>query len=512
MITINQTNREPKPFGFRFVAPLALGAALNPINSTMLAVAIVPIADSLHVGVAQAGWLIAGLYLAAAVAQPMMGRLVDLFGPRSVYLASLVFVAVAGVIGWRATSLASLVIARVVLGIGTSGAYPSAMRLFRLEGDRLGVAPPRFAMGVLSLAGVATAAVGPVIGGILTSSFGWRSIFTVNVPLALLIAVLIVVWIPKDQGRKGSFARLAEHVDLAGIGLFTISLLSLMIFLMELAIRPLWLALLSAAIFTLILAVYSARHKQPFIDVRMVVHNLPLTVTFLRAGAVAMIVYAVFYGFAQWVQGAVGVSSVKAGLITFPLSAIAAISSVTCVGTKGLRAPFIVSAGAALAGCIFLLQIDSATSIWLIAAAVMFFGIPQGTFSTATQAAVYIQAPAEEIGTAAGLQRTAQYIGSIIATSLLALVYGQRATDHSLHVLAIVLGVISAGLLVVTVFDPTVPTVESSHQSTSFGNNRCNPRRFVRPTHDVTRTGFTLSTSRCHAAPQTLARHTGEQW
>jgi MFS family permease len=253
----------------------------------------------------------AGLYLAAAVAQPMMGRLVDLFGPRSVYLASLVFVAVAGVIGWRATSLASLVIARVVLGIGTSGAYPSAMRLFRLEGDRLGVAPPRFAMGVLSLAGLATAAVGPVIGGILTSRFGWRSIFTVNVPLALLIAVLIVVWIPKDQGRKGSFARLAEYVDLAGIGLFTISLLSLMIFLMELTIRPLWPALLSAAIFTLILAVYSARRKQPFIDVRMVLHNLPLTVTFLRAGAVAMIVYAVFYGFAQWVQGAVGVSSAK---------------------------------------------------------------------------------------------------------------------------------------------------------------------------------------------------------
>jgi MFS family permease len=507
-----QTNREPKPFGFRFVAPLALGAALNPINSTMLAVAVVPIADSLHVGVAQAGWLIAGLYLAAAVAQPMMGRLVDLFGPRSVYLASLVFVAVAGLIGWRATSLASLVIARVVLGIGTSGAYPSAMRLFRLEGDRLGVAPPRFAMGVLSLAGVATAAVGPVIGGILTSTFGWRSIFTVNVPLALLIAVLIVLWIPKDQGRKGSFARLAEHVDLAGIGLFTISLLSLMIFLMELTIRPLWPALLSAALFTLILAVYSARRKQPFIDVRMVVHNLPLTVTFLRAGTVAMIVYAVFYGFAQWVQGAVDVSSAKAGLITFPLSAIAAISSVTGV-RKGIRAPFVVSAGAALAGCIFLLLIDSATSIWLIAAAVMLFGIPQGTFSTATQAAVYLQSPAEEIGTAAGLQRTAQCIGSIIATSLLALVYGQRATDHGLHVLAIVLGVISAVLLVATVFDPTVPTVESSHESTSFRNNRCNPRRFVRPTHDVTgEPGSRSQRHAGHAARQTLDRQTGEQW
>ena len=108
----------------------------------------------------------------------------------------------------------------------------------------------------------------------------------------------------------------------------------------------------------------------------------------------------------------------------------------------------------------------------------MLFGIPQGTFSTATQAAVYLQAPAEEIGTAAGLQRTAQYIGSIIAASLLALVYGQRATDHGLHVLALVLGVISAVLFVATVFDPTVPTVESSHESTSFGSNSVQPAAF----------------------------------
>ncbi len=86
-------------FGFTFVTPLALGSALNPINSTMIATALVPIATSLHVSAAQVGWLIAGLYLASAIAQPTMGRLADLFGPRRVFLCSLVLVALAGTIG-----------------------------------------------------------------------------------------------------------------------------------------------------------------------------------------------------------------------------------------------------------------------------------------------------------------------------------------------------------------------------------------------------------------------------
>jgi len=63
-----------KPFGPRFVLPIALGNTLNPVNSTMIAVALVPIARDFDATVAQTGWLIAGLYLASAVAQPTMGR------------------------------------------------------------------------------------------------------------------------------------------------------------------------------------------------------------------------------------------------------------------------------------------------------------------------------------------------------------------------------------------------------------------------------------------------------
>lgn len=78
---------------------------------------------------------------------------------------SLAFVAAAGVFGQVASSLIGLVLVRVLLGVGTSGAYPAAMRIFRTQADRIGAKPPRGTMGVLSLAGVRTTAVGPLLGG-----------------------------------------------------------------------------------------------------------------------------------------------------------------------------------------------------------------------------------------------------------------------------------------------------------------------------------------------------------
>ena len=448
--------RRPADFGFRFVAPLALGSTLNPVNSTMISTALVPIAVDFHASVAQTGWLIAGLYLASAIAQPTMGRLADLYGPRRIYLFSLVLVAIAGLLGDFVPSLGGLVFVRVLLGIGTSGAYPSAMRIFRVQADRLGCAPPRTAMGVLSMSALSMSAIGPFLGGVLTSGFGWHSIFTVNIPLALGTIALVLLWVPKDQGPAESMSRLVEEVDLIGIALFAGFLLSLMVFLLNLD-RPIWLALAVAVLLCASLVAHSRRLLKPFIDVRMLARNRPLAVTYFRAGLVLMMVYCVLYGFAQWLESAAGFSEEKAGLVTLPMSIVAAASSLVGTRTKTIRTPFLISIGATLIGCIGLIFVTSATPVWLIAIAVIFFALPQGMFSTATQAAIYMQSPAEEIGTAAGLQRTAQYVGAIAATSLLAIMYGRHATDDGLHKLAIVMGVISAALFVGTLFDRTIP-------------------------------------------------------
>jgi len=455
------SRRNGSPFGFTFIAPLVLGSVLNPINSTMLATALVPIAESLGSDIAATGWLIAALYLTTAVAQPTLGRMVDLLGARRVFLASLGLVAAAGLCGQFASTLAGLVAVRILLGVGTSGAYPAAMRILRERGEATGSKPPRFVFGVMTLSAFSTTAVGPVIGGLLVSAFGWQSIFTINVPLALIAALSILIWTPHDRAPAHTFARLMKDIDLSGIALFAAFLLSLMAFLMNLKNGPLWLALAGSVVFGAALVWHSLRRPQPFLDVRMLARNWPLTMTYLRAAAISIIVFSVYYGFAQWLQSAVGYSSAGAGLVTLPMSVVAAAASLTGARTKGLRGPFLVSVGAALAGNLGLLFVDGASPLWMIVTAITLFGVTLGTFSIATQAAVYIQAPAEEIGTAAGLQRTAQYIGAIAAASLLASIYGERASDHGLHSLAAVAGALSAILFIVTLFDRTLARVVS---------------------------------------------------
>ncbi|QWT19120.1 MFS transporter [Bacillus sp. NP157] len=451
-----------KPFGFRFIVPLALGSCLNPINSTMIATALVPLATAFHASVAQTGWLIAALYLCCAVAQPTLGRVADLVGARRVYIVSLVLVMIAGFAGRVAPSLGWLVGVRVLLGIGTSGAYPSAMRLFRERADATGSPPPRTAMGVLSLMGVATAAVGPVLGGVLTGAFGWHAIFTVNIPLALLTLVLVLAWVPADPPRRERRS-LWRELDLPGIVLFSGALLALMVFLLDVD-HPRWLALPIAAVLGGVLAWHSLRRSNPFIDLRMLANHVPLSVTYLRAALAFTFVYCIFYGFAQWVESAGGYSAAQAGLATVPLSVLAGASSILGARTRGLRGPFLLGFGCAIVGCVAVAFIDASSPLWVMAAAVALFGVPQGLVSVTTQAAVFVQAPAEQMGAASGLQRTATYIGAIAATAVIGVSYGHRPTDHGLHMLAYVMAGLAVLLFVATLFDRTLPRAENLSQ------------------------------------------------
>jgi MFS family permease len=449
---------EPKHegFGFTFVAPLALGSCLNPINSTMIATALVPISRSLHVSAAEAGWLIAALYAASAIAQPTMGRLADLFGPRRVLLYALWLVALSGIVGWFSTTLNMLIIARIILGVGTSGAYPAAMRMFRDQADRLHMPPPRKAMSVLSLAAISTMTTGPLLGGLLTGAFGWHSIFTVNLPLSLLTAILVIAWAPKDRPQTLTREAVIKGIDMPGLALFASTLFALMSFLMRLAHPIWWLLVLTIALGAALFA-YSKRRTTPFFDVRMLARNTPLVITYLRACILATIIYCMLYGFSQWLETGAGLSSTVAGVIMLPMSVAAGISSIYGGRTKGIRIPFIASTGVMVFGCVALGVVTFGSPIWLIAAAAMLFGGAQGMFSVSTQAAVYIQAPANEIGSASGLQRTAFYLGAIIAASVLALLYGKNATNGAFLTLTLIMAALSAALFICTIFDRTLP-------------------------------------------------------
>jgi MFS family permease len=166
--------RGPSPeragFGPRFVVACSFGSVLNPVNSSIIAVALASIGRAFGAGPASTTWLVSALYLATAIGQPTAGRLADLLGPRRVYLAGTVLVAAGGVLGCLAGSLAVLVVSRVVIGSGTSAAYPAAMALVRRQSRRLRQDPPGRVLGALAITGQASMAVGPVLGGVLIAA------------------------------------------------------------------------------------------------------------------------------------------------------------------------------------------------------------------------------------------------------------------------------------------------------------------------------------------------------
>ena len=242
---LGRPDERAQPFSWRFTAPMFLGSALNPINSSLIATALVPIARGVRVSVGQTVVLVSVLYLASAIAQPTFGKLAEEFGARRVFLTGITLVLAGGLVGGFAHSLTILVIARVLIGIGTSGGYPSAMLMIRRRAESVGMGtPPGGVLGGLQIAGTAAVALGLPLGGVLVNAFGWRSVFFANVPVTVVALVLGAAWLPRDPALADSLKvrEIARRIDLTGIVAFGGAIAALLVFLDGLP-HPDWLAL-----------------------------------------------------------------------------------------------------------------------------------------------------------------------------------------------------------------------------------------------------------------------------
>ena len=442
-------------FGWRFVTPMFMGSALNPVNSSLIATALVPIAAAMGVSVGRTAVLVSALYLASSIAQPTAGKLAEEFGPRVVFLVGILLVLGGGLVGGFGTNLTMLVIARVLIGVGTSAGYPSAMLLIRRRSAAAGLdAPPGSVLGGLVIAGMVTPAVGLPIGGALVGAWGWRAAFFVNVPLALVTLVMAALWIPRDpRPEEARSARaVARRIDLAGIAGFGGGMAALVIFLMSLP-HPDWVALAVATAAFAGLAWWELRASRPFFDIRLLGRNLALTRSYLRWAVMCLCVYTVLYGVTQWLQAGRGLSALAAGLVLLPMSAAGGIIAQPVAQRNLLRTPLLIAAVACLAGSAGVLLLTSSTPLAVIVLVTLLFGVTLGTGASANQTALYAQVDAAQIGTAAGLFRTFGYIGSIASSAIISIVFHAGVSDHGLHVIAVIMTAVSVVALVLTVAD-----------------------------------------------------------
>lgn len=406
-----------------------------------------PIGDAFHATAAETAWLIAALYLATSVGQPLMGRLADIYGAVPVFYAGLILTSIAGIGGSFAGSLDVLIGWRVVLGLGTSAAYPAAMILLRRfaadDGGRLHGA----ALSAVTIAGQVSIVIGPTLGGLLVLAGGWRATIIAVVPVALCAGVLGAFWLPRETMLRDRRASIRD-VDFPGIATFAAGLTLMLVALLHPQSASIFVIIASIVSFAIWIAI-ERRSTTPFIDVRMFARTLRLVALYGRYVIIYTIFYAIFYGLPQWLEQSHRSSPAQAGLFMLPTS-IVAIACATIAPRLRPKRSLLVGCAGALIGALFLRQLHAQSSAYAILGVNAIFGIPNGMNPVSEQATLAMHADVRHMGVASGLLRTAGYIGAMLASALIALTFTAGATDGSLEHLAAIVVVLAALLVAIS--------------------------------------------------------------
>jgi MFS family permease len=415
------------------LAAVACGILLNPLNSSMIAVALAPLRGAFDAGFHAAAWLIAAFYLASAVGQPVMGRLADLFGHRRLFVAGLLVVALASGLAALSTSLGQLVACRSLQALGSSALFPAGMGIVRRTIHRR---QPQ-ALGVIAVFASTSAAIGPTLGGFLVAWQDWHAIFLVNLPMVALGLGLALAVLPPDPPREPSGGLRA--LDLPGVGLFALALGTGLAFLQSLSAGVAWWALPAALAAAGLFRARELRARPPFVDLRALRRNGPLLGVYLRFALVNVVFYSVFFGIPSFLEEARGDSPERAGVIMLAIAGIGIVVTPPAARVADRRGPrpiLLAGALAMCAGTAALLAIGASTGVGWLVLVLAVLGAGAGLNNLALQVGLQRAAGQHEIAAASGLFMTARFTGTMLSASLLAIAFGQRVGTAQLHVLA----------------------------------------------------------------------------
>ncbi|MCW2885488.1 MAG: hypothetical protein JWL58_2350 [Streptosporangiaceae bacterium] len=297
---------------------LSLGFFMTLLDLTIVNIAIPSMIDKLNASLDQVLWVMNAYILILAVLLITCGRLGDLRGPRTLFIAGVAVFTIASLLCGISQNPAELIGARVIQGLGAALLLPQTMTLIisTFPADRRGAA-----MGIWgAVAGVATIA-GPTIGGLLVTALDWRWIFFVNLPVGVLVLFMAVAIIPDIRpGRR-------HKLDLGGVTIATASLFCLVFGLTE-GQRYEWnvgiWSLIGAGVVLLVVFVLHQRSRQdnePLVPFALF-RDRNFTVMNFVAAAVSVGMIGIFLPMTIYLQSVLGYSALKAGLVMAPASLV----------------------------------------------------------------------------------------------------------------------------------------------------------------------------------------------
>ncbi len=391
------TSRHTPPSTLAAVGTVAVATVLNPLNTSMIAVALSELGRVFGVSTSTSTWLVSAFALASAVGHPLAGCLADALGPRRVLVAGLVIAGASGLAASYAVTFPVLVALRALLALGTSTAFPAGLGVLRgLEApDGSNRRVPAGWLGAVAMSGNLSAALGPVLGGALIATAGWRAIFLVNVPIAIVGIGLALRHVPADPdpGRRAP-AVSVRRGNLATRG--------------------------------------------------------PLLSVYARFAMACVVFFSFFFALPLWLEHVGQLSAASTGLMMLPLAGGAALAmpfAIWTVSRAGARRALVLGASALCLGAALVMTVGVQTWMVALLAAGLSLGVSNAFNNLGLQAELSQLAMREAIGTAAGLFQTARFIGAALAGGLIAVIFSNGPTTDSLYRLSVLNGVLSLALL-----------------------------------------------------------------
>ncbi|MCL3818049.1 MFS transporter [Aeromicrobium wangtongii] len=402
------------------LAAMILGSGMAFLDGSIVGLALPAMNTDLDAGAAGVQWIVNAYTLTLAALILVGGSLGDRLGRRKVFATGVAGFAAASILCALAPTIEVLIAARGLQGVGAALLTPGSLAIISASFAPEDRGP---AIGTWSgLAGVTTA-IGPLVGGWLVDTTGWRGIFWINVPLAALVVWIAVRHVPETVGEQ-------EPIDYGGAALTAVGLATLTYGLVAQS-WP-WIAggIVLLAVFVL--------HQ------RMAPHALvPLTLFADRVFTAANICTFAIYGalaassflLVQQLQYVSGFSPLVAGLASVPMTIIMLLFSSRAgrLGSRiGPRWPMTIGPLIAAVGLLLMLRIGDDASFWSdVLPASIVFGAGITVLVAPLTTAVLAAAPMEQTGIASGINNAVARTASLLAVAAIPPIAGIAGRDFA---------------------------------------------------------------------------------
>ncbi|MEZ5190878.1 MAG: MFS transporter [Schumannella sp.] len=431
---MSTTTEHPDPKRWIGLVFISIAVALIIVDSTIVNVAIPSVVDELGITSTQVQWVQESYTLVFAALLLVFGTLADRFGRRRILLIGVAVFAMSSVLAALAPDGDLLIAARVVQGVGGAMILPSTLSLINatFQGRERGIA---FAVWGSTIGGMA--AVGPLLGGWLTTYFSWRWAFGINLPLGVIIVVGALLFVRASRVAE------PQRVDAVGAALSVVLFTALVFALIEgrtygwwasdeppefwtLEVSPIPFAFALAAL-ALVAFIAWGVHRERAGKSTMIAFGLLRIPSFRNGNVAALIVslgeFGIILSLPLWLQNVLGYDALQTGFVLLALAGGSFLASGAVGGTSGRLSPVVVVRAGLVFEIVGLIVVGLVVAVdtpwWSIAAGLAVYGFGVGLATAQLTSVVLADVPVERSGQASGTQSTARQIGSALGIAIL---------------------------------------------------------------------------------------------